>query len=258
MRLWRWAALTSATALLAACTSSFPNASDDVPSGLRRLGSVAGSSANTPAIVLLSDRHETHGAITHSSAAWTALRKANARAVRFLVNKGYRLLGTEASLGSLPDDDAAAAHHKAWTEAREDGEDIDSFSLYQPLRFQWEHAERLEVFGVEDEHLYALDVAALERINALKRADLEPAADHTAAKDAIRLLVAEISGHADLRGAAAARNLHERMQQRSVPRAMLMLGSAHCPAAVAELQHLGYDVLYFRADAIDKLSLRRR
>ncbi len=258
MGTWRWLSLGSLALILSACAQHLPLAVESVPDGLRHLGEVAGSAAATTDIVLLCDRHETHGAITRSSSAWMALRKANARAVRFLLTKGFSLLGAEAALGPLPDDTIAYAHRQAWTEARDQGEDIDAINIYQPLRFQWDHAPQLEVWGIEDPAQYALDTDALERINALRLAEFANQAEVDAAKLAITALTDQIRSRADARGTAAARNLHERMQQSGAERAMLLLGSAHCVAALRELQRLGHGVLFFRAHAMNQVVPRGR
>lgn len=238
-----------ALCLTASCSLPRPQENDSLLTGLGRLGTCTGSA--DPEVVVVCDRHETHGSVARSSAAWSALRRANNLAVGFLTRRGFTLLGAEAALGPLPDDHLAEIQRTAYEEALASGEDVNSLNLYQPLRLHWEHAPALLVLGVEDPDAYAHDADALQRINALEQAAREGLHARSDADIAIRNLVSSIRERAAFRGRAAAANLHRLMLAQQHPSAQLMLGSAHCAAAVAELQKRGLRVLFFRAAAID-------
>jgi hypothetical protein len=232
-----------------ACSTTFPSAADSLSEGLARLGAVHGDTTN-PDVVLVPDLHETHGSVTGGGPVWTRHRKWQMRALRFLASKGYRLLGAEYALGPLPLDGPAATQRRVYDEALSDGVDPDSLNLYIPLRVQWELPE-VTVLGVEDPALYTADLNTLTEINKLRSLPTPEALEAVAL---MQQLVASLLEHRDRRGAAAARNLHALMKQHSLPRAVLVIGALHVPAASEALSQLGLSVCLFSSDALKPLQ----
>lgn len=238
--------------LFGGCASPPPlDARTDLVTGLRTLGRVETFvEADGPLVVVIKDRHAVHGAITRVRGRLRSVQTENSRAVRFLVSKGFRLLGCEAPRGDLPEEGPARAHREAVREALADGDDVNALTVYQPLRYAVEFAERLVVKGVEDPELYAADVAALEEIIELRgiltRNDTER--EHVAElvkKE--RQLVRLVRSHADARGRYAAENLLKAAAGQE--RAMLMLGGAHAPGIVSALREQGARVILFECRA---------
>ena len=92
------------TLLAAGCASPEPEPGPSTPlvDGLRDLGSTtfhAGSGERV--VVVIKDRHAVHGAITRTRGPLRDIQRENHRTIRFLMAKGFRLMGCEASVGSF-------------------------------------------------------------------------------------------------------------------------------------------------------------
>lgn len=223
------------------------DASTPVREGLSGLGRISGESAD-PRVVIVKDRHATHGAITRSRDRLRGVRRENRDAVAFLLLKGYDLLGCEAALGPLPEGGAADAHRAAVTEALAEGDDLDALTVYQPIRLQEEFRGRLTVLGVEDPGLYSEDARRLEeviRLRGLRARNDVPESERAAALAAERALVAEVTAQARERGRRAALNLLDHMRKLGRARAILMVGGAHSGAADEALRAAGVSTLGF-------------
>ncbi|HYC76735.1 MAG TPA: hypothetical protein VEI02_03805 [Planctomycetota bacterium] len=197
-------------------------------------------------VVLVRDRHFAGDGITYVDEGLRAVQREHRRLLDDLVGRGFRLLAVEWRKGPLPGDDdpLAAAHRDAVRRALETGDDLDRWSIYQPIRYEMELAGRAVVVGVEDPELYDADVAALERLLDLARASRLDEGTDGGARDAGRLAErARIRRAMRLRiaprGRAVARNLLLAMEAYDARRAVLLVGAAHVPAASAELAARG-------------------
>jgi len=206
--------------------------------------------AGTELIVVIKDRHATHGAITRARRVLYQVQRDNSRAMRFLIQKGFHFLGCEAARGPLPTSPAAEAHRKAARGALARGEDLDRLTIYQPLRHAIEHEKELLVLGVEDPDLYHADTTTLEEIVRLdirlRRADT-PKTEVPALRARLQKLLKLIRSHTQLRGRHAAENLLATMRERHMTRGVLLIGGAHVPAVSAWLRQNQVSHLIFES-----------
>lgn len=211
-------------------------------------------------IVVIRDRHYIGGGITFVDDELRALQREHGRLVAALVDRGYRLLGAEWRKGPLPDDDAARAHRQAARDVMEEGDDLNRRSIYQPIRYEVEHAGRLTVLGVEDASLYDQDVKALETLTALSQARRRHDTTTGPSESELDLRWAKLrramKARIDPRGRASARNLLEAMRERKERKAILLVGAAHVPGAAAELKDLGVTFHVFTAPSFERKSER--
>lgn len=246
---------TAALLLLlpAACTTPPPEPDPGLSTsaGLDVLGVITpGGPEAPPRVVLVRDKHPVHGAVTRSRGPLRDLRRENALALRFLVEKGFTLLGCETSLGPLPDGDAARRHREAVLEAIRSRDDLDAWTVFQPIRHQIQLGGRLEVMGVEDPELYARDVRTLDELITihalLARSDISREKRRELSHRR-RDLLSAVSGRARERGRRAAVNLLHLMERRGHHRAILLLGGAHTSGATDTLDTAGLPYLVFEA-----------
>src|ERR1043165_7641585 len=78
------------------------------------------------------------------------------------------------TLGPIPDTEVAGRHAGAVRDILETGDDLNHWSVYQPIRYAVEFGNRLTVLGLEDPELYDDDVATLDRIVEVHRALRRP------------------------------------------------------------------------------------
>ena len=249
--------------LLAGCMVQEPGPGVPLDEGLSLFGRVtiaSPASGNTRRarlqVVLIRDRHAVHGSITRERGPLRDVRRDNRHAIGFLIRKGFLLLGCEAALGPLPDDDGpAAAHREAVREALAEGDRLHDLTVYQPIRYEEEFRNVLTVLGMEDPELYKTDAEHLERILDLRlvagRADIPEDARSAAVRD-MGVHMEEISRNVRKRGHAAACNLVEHMLAEGIDRAMLMLGGAHAAGALAAFQEAGVSVRIFECESYQK------
>jgi hypothetical protein len=242
----RWAGFAAILVSIGGCASSggrpAPPLTMPLGDALARLGAVETSpgQAETPEVVILKDRHAVGPGIFHVDEELRALQRDHHALVTHLVARGFNVLGCEHALGPLPDNAAAADHRAVIDETRATGDDLNRWSVYQPLRYAVEFRGRLEVLGVEDPVLYQEDLDTLTQIEKtmeVRRNVGERRAAAFAAEEA--RLLRKIRDNVNARGSAAAKNLLDVMQQRGTQKAILMLGASHVPAAAATLADAG-------------------
>lgn len=249
--------------LLAGCMIHEPGPEVPLEEGLGLFGRVTaapGADAGTGLahlqVVLIRDRHPVHGRITRERGPLRDVRRDNRRAIGFLVRKGFLLLGCEAALGPLPDDDGpAAAHRKAVREALAEGDRLHDLTVYQPIRYEEEFRNVLTVLGMEDPELYNADAERLERIIEIRalagRADI-PTDARSKATSEMRAHMKAISANIHKRGRAAAGNLVAHMLAKGIDRAILLLGGAHAAAALEAFRKAGVSVRVFECESYRK------
>jgi hypothetical protein len=203
-----------------------------------------------PEIVLQRDRHAVGPGIFYVDEDLRAFQRDQHRTVSHLVARGFTLLGCEHTLGPLPRNAAAEDHIAVMERAKADGDDLNRWSVFQPLRYEIEFAGRLTVIGVEDPALYQQDLDTLAQLEKVARVAKEggsagPGPKALAAEEA--RLLRNIRANVVARGEAAARNLLAVMQERGVDRAILMVGGSHIPAASAELSRASVHHWVFEA-----------
>jgi hypothetical protein len=241
-------------ALLGACQVAPPPPGPEASlvSGLGYYGRVLAIDGEERTVVVIKDRHPVHGAITRTRGPIRRVQEQNHGAVSFLVAKGFTVLGCEAPLGPLPLEGPARRHRDAIEEASAARDSLDALTVFQPIRYEMEFADALEVLGVEDPELYGADVERLKRIleirRALARNDVSVAAPEALAANE-RELRQEIRAGADERGRRAAANLLEAMEEAGSDRGILLLGGAHARGAAEELGKLGVRILVFECAA---------
>lgn len=244
-----------------ATTTARPGPSVAIPllDALASMGAVDEfpGAADTPEIVILKDRHAVGPGIFYVDEELRGFQRDQHAVMTHLVARGFRLLGCEHALGPLPENAAAADHRAVIDEARASGDDLNRWSVYQPIRYAVEFAGRLEVLGVEDPALYQADLdtlSQLERTIQARQAGSQggPSARQFAAEET-RLLL-KIRANVDARGAAAAQNLVELMRRRGSDKAILMLGASHVPSAAAALTAAGVRHFVFEAPGFKRRS----
>ncbi len=238
-------------ALLGSCATPpriAPGAS--LEAGLASLGTVEVAPPAGPevrgTIVVLADLHPLHGGILRSRDEFYGVRRDLAEAVEWLIEQEFTLLGCEWKSGPLPDDATANAHREAYARAIQEHDDVNAWTLYQPIRLEQQFQARLLVIGVEDPELYDRDVARLRELRDLALDD-EKSPEMVARK---RRLEASIRAQSNARGERAAEILVQAMEARGFERAALLLGRAHTDAAVKTLASAGYRVLRFESHAV--------
>jgi hypothetical protein len=218
--------------------------------GLSALGTVEVSPPGGPeargTIVVLADLHPLHGGILRSRDEFYGVRRDLGEAVAWLVEQHFALLGCEWKAGPLPKDATALAHRAAYARAIQEHDDVNAWTLYQPIRLEQEFRSRLLVVGVEDPELYDRDVARLRELRELAT-DEQPTPEIVIRK---RRLEAAIRAQSNARGERAAEILVQAMESRGFNRAALLLGRAHTAAAVKALSSAGYRVLRFESHAV--------
>jgi hypothetical protein len=250
-----------ALSVVAGCATERPAPPLEAPTAA--LLAVRGGSSFIPGgrpleVVVIRDRHFSGGGLTFVDEDLRRLQREHRRLVGELVARGFRLMGAEWRNGPLPEDDVAADHRRAVREAIEEHDDLDRWSIYQPIRYAVELEGELVVTGVEDAELYDADVAALDRLFVIARAardvDGAPrAALDAAAKERFRIR-GEMMSRIDPRGVAAARNLVAAMEERGERRAILLIGAAHVPSASRELAALDVPHHVFTAPSFERRS----
>ncbi len=250
--------------LLAGCAGpAAPPPSASVAAVLQFHGKVETHDAPGPReVVIIRDRHPTGRGITYVDDELRALQREHHELVTDLVAREFRLLGCEFSRGPLPKDGAAADHLDRLAWAEEQGDDPNRWSIYQPLRYQRDFAGRLDVLGVEDPDLYRADLAALDRLDEVvrlrRRTDWTTGpTDDELRRNEAQILVA-IRLNVQKRGAAAAQNLVQLMDERHAPRAILMLGAAHVPSASRALSELKVRHHVFTAPGFERRATAPR
>jgi hypothetical protein len=248
-------ALVAILLAAAGCATDAPAPPLDAPTSalLEIRGAATFVPGNLPVeVVVVKDRHFVGGGLTYVDDDLRRLQHEHRRLVGDLADRGFRLLGAEWRKGPLPLDGAAEDHRAAVRDALAEGDDLDRWSIYQPIRYETEFQDRLEVIGVEEPALYDADVAALERLIELARAERRAGeADAAGRAERARLRRAMV-GRIDDRGAAAARNLAEAMRDRRASKAILLLGAAHVPAASRTLQEMGVPHHVFTAPSFER------
>lgn len=241
------------TASLCSCQlNPGPAPGTDLPVALAHFGNVETrwSGTGRPTVVVIRDRHPTHGAITRDRGRLYGVRRDNRAALGYLVSSGFTLVGVEAEFGPLPNSGPAARHRTAVREALEERDDLDALTVYQPIRYEEEFRGRLEVLGVEDAELYRRDVEALQEIIRLRtgmtRNDVDEA-EQKRLRQQFQALGQGILSQVESRGRAAANNFLSLLAERGLDRGTLMLGGAHVPAAVLVLREHGASVLIFES-----------
>jgi hypothetical protein len=221
-------------------TRPAPPLSMPLPEALARLGSArTHEGAGSTEVVLLMDRHAVGPGIFYVDEELRAFQRDQHAVVSYLVARGFALLGCEHTLGPIPRNDAARDHLEVIAEARRSGDDLNRWSVYQPLRYEVEFQGRLEVVGVEDPALYQQDLDTLERIEKVLQAlrfDDAGGPDRPALEAEQARLLRLIRANVDARGRLAAANLLDLMRQSGREKAILMLGASHIPAASAQLR----------------------
>jgi hypothetical protein len=208
--------------------------------------------------VLLKDRHAVGAGIFVVDDELRAFQRDQRVVVGHLVSRGFTLLGCEHTLGPIPMNDAALDHVEAIERARDSRDDVNRWSIFQPLRYQVELGGRLDVVGVEDPVLYAEDLETLGQIEKVAQAGRFPSAGGPS-KEALdaeqKRLLRKIRANVDARGSLAARNLLDVMRERGRSPAMLLLGASHIPAAAAELEKAGVRHVVFEASTFQRRSV---
>jgi hypothetical protein len=259
----RPAAIFFLAVVLGGCASApsrpAPPATMPLPDALAVLGTAreVPGAAPTPEIVLLRDRHAVGAGIFYVDEELRAFQRDQRATVAHLVARGFTLLGCEHTLGPLPRNAAAEDHIAVMERAKADGDDLNRWSVFQPLRYEVEFAERLTVLGVEDPALYQQDLdtlAQIEKVHHVARFSESggPSPKALAAEEA--RLLQKIRSNVVARGEAAARNLLAAMQERGVEKAILMLGASHIPAASAELSRASIHHWVFEAPTFRRRS----
>ena len=253
-------ALTAALAALMTGCVTEPGPEVPLDEGLARYGKVTHHPASDAAdglsqlrVVIIRDRHYVHGGITRIRGPLYHIQRENRGAIGFLVRKGFRLMGCEAALGPLPtDSDAAKAHREAVREALARSDNLHSLTIYQPIRYEEEFRQVLEVLGVEDPELYQGDADRLGDIIRLRtvagRSDSPRELRMKAVEEMVAIL-RTITANVDARGRAAACNLIEHMFYAGFDDAIIMLGGAHTDAALEVLREKGADVRVFECNS---------
>lgn len=245
--------------MLAGCGSiaSHPAPGTELPDALRTWGTTTViEQKGSIDVVIIADRHSIGAGIGYVSEGHRAQQMEQARAIEWLVNHGYTILGSEFELGPIPTDGAAAEHRTSIESAIEEGDDLNRWSHFQPVRYAVTLAPRLAVWGVEDPVLYAADVKDLDAILDIRdfrkhrEGQSTPTDSELDRKEAA--LKARIRSHVDQRGRAAARNLLELANARGATRVILMLGAAHCGAAAGECAASGAAVTLFTPKSLRK------
>lgn len=229
-------------------TAPPPDPKAPLEAGLLRHGTlVARGGRGDPLVVVVKDRHTTHGAITRARDVFARIRRENRAAVGFLVGKGFTLVGCEAPLGPLAKDAIADRHRLAIREAILDADDLDALTVYQPLRYEIEFEKRARVVGVEDPGRYADDVRALETIldcEALAARNDRPEPERIEALRTSRRLRREITGRVEERGSSR-RELLGLLRESAGSRAVLVMGGAHHAGIVKEFERESVPFLVF-------------
>jgi hypothetical protein len=233
------AALGSALSCQSSGEPPSPSVALPLREALACLGSVREvDGAPSPEVVLLRDRHAVGPGIFYVDEELRAFQRDQRAVVRHLVARGFDLLGCEHTLGPIPRSPAAEDHIAVIEEARASGDDLNRWSVFQPLRYEIEFQGRLQVIGVEDPALYQADLETLSKIEKVVQArrfsEAGGPSQSELAREQARLL-ALIRANVAERGRLAARNLLAIMKERSSRKAILMLGASHIPAASAEL-----------------------
>jgi hypothetical protein len=230
-----------------------PTPSQPLDAALASLGSatlVEGREGVTGEVVLIKDRHAVGPGIFQVDEKQRAFHREQRAVVGHLVARGFTLLGCEHTLGPLPRNAAADDHLAVIARAKADGDDVNGWSVFQPLRYEVELQGRLTVLGVEDPDLYQQDLDTLAQIEKTLRVASDREKSGLSAKalsDEETRLRRKITANVGARGAAAARNLVAAMRERGVDKAILMLGASHVPGASAELQAAGVRHWVFEA-----------
>jgi hypothetical protein len=249
--------------LALACASTggrrAPPVTMPLPEALARLGTVhpVPGASPSPEVVILKDRHAVGAGIFYVDEELRAFQRDQHTVVAHLVARGFSLLGCEHTLGPIPRNAAAEDHLAVIARAQAEGDDLNRWSVYQPLRYEAEFAGRLAVVGVEDPGLYQEDLDTLESIEKLRNVRRfggsgAPSAKALDAEE--RRLLQKIRANVAARGAAAARNLLAIMKERGVEKAILMLGASHVPAASAELFRVSVAQYVFEAPTFQRKS----
>jgi hypothetical protein len=239
--------LPAVLAALAGCAATpehaSPSTGTPLGAALATLGSatfVAGTGEGE--VVILKDRHAVGPGIFYVDEDLRAFQREQHAVVSHLVARGFTLLGCEHDLGPLPRNQAAADNIAVIERARAEHDDLDRWSVFQPLRYEVEFEGRLQVLGVEDPALYGQDLDTLDQIEKTRRAasfhDAGGPSPQALAREEVRLL-GKIRANVAARGAAAGVNLLAAMKERGATKAILMLGAAHVPAASAALKAAG-------------------
>lgn len=192
----------------------------------------------SPRVVIIADRHPIGAGITFLPEGHRRQQKEQSRAVAWLVDNGYRLMGCEFAKGPLPTDGPAEAHRASIREVLDEGDDLDRWSHFQPVRYEWIHRGSLRVVGVEDPDLYAADVRDLESILDIRefrrRRSGSEGPDDATLDAREKALLGRIRSHVDARGRLAASNLLDEAARTGAEAVILFLGAAHCGAAAGE------------------------
>jgi hypothetical protein len=247
--------------LVSACAAPKADRIDprlDLETGIAR-AAVVTLRSQVPAerqVILIRDRHSTNPGFHRVRPQLAEIQGDHRRLVGFLSARGWGLLGCEYKEGPLVENDETRSQYRIIRRRMEtDGRDspfLDGWSIFQPIRYQLLFGDRLEVRGVEDAELYALD---LEYFSEYKRAAAfarRRDIDEGQRREALALATQAqraLEANTDARGRAAARNLLNAMDAGERQRAILMLGGAHVPAAIEELAGagVGYRVLESRS-----------
>jgi hypothetical protein len=250
-----WRLLGAAGLLLTACAApgGAPSLPPSLPlvEALRTLGTVdVVDGAASPEVVLLKDRHAVGQGIFQVDEELRAFQRDQRAVVGGLVARGFTLLGCEHTLGPIPRHAAAQDHLEAIEQVRVAGDDLNGWSVFQPLRYEVELGPRLEVFGVEDPALYRQDLDTLVKIEdviATRRAAGSSGNLGRRLDAEERRLLGQIRANVDERGRLAARNLLDLARARGAERAILLLGASHVPAASKALQEASVRHYVFEA-----------
>lgn len=200
-------------------------------------------------IVIVMDRHATTSSFMRLRPQLREVQRSNRMLVEYLVAHDYSLLGCEKELGELKETEKTAKQFAAARGRLDPVDELDHFSVYQPIRFKLMFEGRLAVFGVEDPELYAADVARLktmlEASRIAKRYDMEDE-KRKEAERTMRQMTAELSDNIIRRGVRAAQNLCDLMQETGRKKAILLIGGAHCRAAADIFKNRKIPYVIFR------------
>jgi hypothetical protein len=132
-----------AAALAAGCASPGERAAAPAPSqpldaALASLGSAAlvEGREGTMEVVILKDRHAVGPGIFQVDEKQRAFHRQQRAVVAHLVARGFTLLGCEHTLGPLPRNAAAEDHLAVMERVKADRDDLNGWSVFQPLRYE--------------------------------------------------------------------------------------------------------------------------
>ena len=191
---------------------------------------------STLEVILIRDRHSTRPGFHRVRQQLRQVQRDNRLAVEYLLGKGFDLLFCEYPCGPLREDEKTQAQYRIIRSRMAHDYLLDEYAVFQPIRFQLSYGDRLEVWGAEDPELFKQDLRDFESFakarSQRQRHDLSRR-QKKAIETQFLAAVARLRQNIVARGEAAAKNVLTIMKKRGKRRAVLLVGGAHVPYAIA-------------------------